>query len=302
MTNVTEGASKPTGLDRLRQMRDKLPARATTGVECVTLDSGHTEFTMDVPSWLMDGYGVPVPGSLGVLVDSALGSAIASGIDADEFCITTHIHIEFVKQMSVGTRHLRCSGTLTESGDRYGFSKAVVSTDEGEVVATATSGSLTVKGPPLFGHGRTRQTLPANIDHGVARKSTTDAHPLIRNIGVHEALGTIVLSADNGGVRTSTPGEPRMANYSGGIHGGFSLLIGERTLALAVQAADGDHPAMRPVELRVALLRPLPADGSDVYANASMVHFGRRVGAARGQISNSNGEASVLVDATYVSL
>lgn len=302
MTILAEGSSEAARLNRLRQMADNIPACRTTGIECVNLASGGAEFTMEVPSWLIDVQGVPVPGSLGVLVDTALGSAIASEMDRDEFCVTTHIHIEFVRRMPEGTRHLRCWGTRVERDDRFGFSKGEVITDEGDVIATATLGSLTVQGPPLFGYGRTRQTLPASINHEMAQESTHSAHPLIRTMPVHEALGTRLLSAGADGVRTSTPGEPRLANYNGGVHGGFGLLIGERALALAVQAANEDHPAMRAAELRVAYLRPLPADGSYVLANASMVYLGRRIGAARGEVSNGSGSTSVLVDATYVSV
>jgi acyl-coenzyme A thioesterase PaaI-like protein len=59
---------------------------------------------------------------------------------------------------------------------------------------------------------------------------------------------------------------------------------------------------MRPVELRAAFLRPIVADGTPVECRAAVIHLGRRLAAARGEVRDHRGRPAVLVDATYITV
>jgi uncharacterized protein (TIGR00369 family) len=96
--------------------------------------------------------------------------------------------------------------------------------------------------------------------------------------------------------------KPDFANSSGGIHGGFGVLMGERTLDVAIRTVLGDDRLMRPVELRAAFLRPIVADGTPVECRAVVMHLGRRLAAARGEVRDHRGRPAVLVDATYITV
>jgi uncharacterized protein (TIGR00369 family) len=103
-------------------------------------------------------------------------------------------------------------------------------------------------------------------------------------------------------VRLHLEASPRFANASGGIHGGFGVLMGERTLDLALRTALAGERSMRPVEVRAAFLRPIVADGTPVESRAMVMHLGRRLAAARGELCDHRGRPAVLVDATYIAV
>ena len=133
---------------------------------------------------------------------------------------------------------------------------------------------------------------------------------------VTDAAGTVVARAAMGSVMferapeqgpngvdgttttTRTPAHQWLANSFGGLHGGAGFLIGERTMQAAVDGGEG--PVMRPVEVRAAFLRPIPAEGEIIEASAQLVHRGRRLAATRGEVRGPDGRPAVLVDATYV--
>lgn len=75
---------------------------------------------------------------------------------------------------------------------------------------------------------------------------------------------------------------------------------GERTLDVALRAAITDAWSVRPVELRAAFLLPIPATGAPIESRASVVHLGRHLAAARGELRHRQGRPAVLVDATYI--
>ena len=75
-----------------------------------------------------------------------------------------------------------------------------------------------------------------------------------------ELLGTEVALVRPTGIRLLVTAKPQFANSTGGIHGGFGVLMGERALDVALRAAMNGQRSMRPVELRAAFLRPILAD------------------------------------------
>ena len=115
-----------------------------------------------------------------------------------------------------------------------------------------------------------------------------------------ELLGTNIVSVRQDGIRMLVTAKPQFANSTGGIHGGFGVLMGERALDVALRAAITDERSMRPVELRAAFLRPIPATGAPIECRATVMHLGRRLAAARGEVCDQQGRSAVLVDATYI--
>jgi uncharacterized protein (TIGR00369 family) len=118
---------------------------------------------------------------------------------------------------------------------------------------------------------------------------------------VLELLGARLVSTRHTGIRVTAEAKPEFANSSGGLHGGFGVLMGERVLDAALRAALHDERSMRPVELRAAFLRPIVADGRAIECRATVMHQGRRLAAVRGEVRDHYGRPAVLVDATYVS-
>jgi uncharacterized protein (TIGR00369 family) len=101
---------------------------------------------------------------------------------------------------------------------------------------------------------------------------------------VHRALRLRVVRADDTGVRLAAEAGPEHTGEDGGqfLHGGVvaTLLDTAATFAL-IQATGVDWGT---VDLRVDFVRPAPAGA--LYADATAVHAGRRLGRASAQLSD----------------
>jgi uncharacterized protein (TIGR00369 family) len=282
-----------TDAELVRRDLGRIAARESAGMREVELEPRRSVQEMLIPRWLTDHEGAVVAGALGIIADSALGTAVMSTVPLGQGMVTSHLHLELLQPIPPGTSMLRAEGRQGWLRDRFGIGDGEIVTADGAMVAKASIGSLLLEGAARFG----RSEPPA--DAGPATPG--EPHPLVGGSPVHDALATAVLAIGEDGVRVEVATSPRFANSGGGVHGGVGVLIGERVLDLALRAALPSDRAMRPVELRAAFLRPIAADGRRVQCRAAMAHLGRRLAAARGEVLDHDGRPAVLVDATYIS-
>ncbi len=277
--------------DRSRGRRGEIPAWATAGLAEIGAAPFRTLQQMNVPDWMRDPTGGIAPGGLAILSDSALGYAVMSTVAAGRGMATSHMHIEVLRPLPADASVLYCAGEQRAIDDRFGLGEGAITGADGIVVAQATIGAVLLDAPAH--HERPAAPEPAP-------PSARGSHALVEGSPVLEELRTEVVSADRTGVRLLMAAEARFANSSGGLHGGFGVLMGERTLDLALRVALDGQRTMRPVELRAAFLRPIVADGTPIECNAAVMHLGRRLAAARGEVRDHRGRPAVLVDATYI--
>jgi uncharacterized protein (TIGR00369 family) len=277
--------------DRARRERGPIPAWVTAGLEEPLAAPRRSEQRCTVPAWMHDASGSVPPGALAILGDAALGSAVMSTMPIGWAMATSHLHLELLGAISGGTTALSCTGEQRWVDDRFGLAEGDIGDDHGVVIAKVTMGAVVLhtpahhERPPMIG------AEPPGRPHPVAAAS-----PVLTE------LGAAVVSVERSGVRMLTVARDRFANTAGGLHGGFGVLMGERTLDVALQAALPDERVMRPVELRAAFLRPIVADGTPIECGASVIHLGRRLAAARGEVCDHRGRPAVLVDATYLAV
>jgi uncharacterized protein (TIGR00369 family) len=184
--------------------------------------------------------------------------------------------------------------------DTFGLAEGDVQIENGTVLAKATIGSVVLDAAARSERAPERAPAATSTSIATPTRSHPQCHRLTAGEPVLEGLGVTVLRAGRTGVRVAMPASPRLANSSGGLHGGFGVLMGERTLDLALRAALDRDQRMRPVELRASFLRPIVANGSPIECRAAVLHLGRRLAAARGEVRDHRGRPAVLVDATYL--
>jgi len=263
-----------TDLSALRDRTMGIPARRAAGVHLVTLEPGFSHWEMTVPAWMTEPDGSVPPGALGILVDATLGTAVMSAAPSGLSMVTSHLQLEVLRPLTVVDGPLTCIGRPTAMQDRFALSAAEVTDGAGTVVMRAAMGSV------MFEPTDGPDASLADVDRG------------------GDDLAMTVATVDGALTTTCTPAHSWLANSSGGLHGGAGFLIGERTSQAAVDGAAG--PAMRPVEVRAAFLRRIPAQGEVIEASAQLVHRGRRLAATRGEVRGPDGRPAVLIDATYI--
>ena len=271
-----------------------IPAWSSGGLRQVEVAARRCVHEMDVPSSLRDADGAVAPGALAILSDSTLGFAVMTTVPTPLTMATSHLHLELLRAMPSTATVLRCSGEQRSLDDHFGLAEGDIVSDDGTELARATIGAV------LFNGARRPARAPdeaQDTDH--AHQART--HHKMTGSPVLELLGARLVSTRSTGIRVTAEAKPEFANSSGGLHGGFGVLMGERVLDAALRVSLHDELSMRPVELRAAFLRPIVANGRAIECRATVMHRGRRLAAVRGEVRDHQGRSAVLVDATYVS-
>jgi uncharacterized protein (TIGR00369 family) len=82
-------------------------------------------------------------GILGAMLDDAMGPAVFTLLDAGHFCPTLEIKVSFIRPVSAGT--LIAEGRVINRTGRYAHVEGRLTTEDGELVATATATMAIVK-------------------------------------------------------------------------------------------------------------------------------------------------------------
>jgi uncharacterized protein (TIGR00369 family) len=131
-----------TGLEHLEAIRDgKLPPPPIAellGFELVELGLGRATFSVVPGRQHYNPIGVVHGGLAATLLDSAMGCAVQTTLDAGVAYTTLDLNSHFVRPMSVDTGQVLCEGTVVHAGSR---------------VATAEGRLFSVRTGKLIAHG-----------------------------------------------------------------------------------------------------------------------------------------------------
>jgi uncharacterized protein (TIGR00369 family) len=105
------------------------------GIRCVTRDAGRAEYEMQVTPGMLNRRGVAHGGAVCSLLDTALGAAVVSGIDPEEWCATLELSIQFRDPMRSGRVVGR--GRMVKRGRRAAFAEGEIVDGSGKVLAVA---------------------------------------------------------------------------------------------------------------------------------------------------------------------
>jgi uncharacterized protein (TIGR00369 family) len=260
---------------------------------------------MAIPDRLRDEHGQLPPGAMAILADSVLGAAIMSTVDRSLGMATSHMHLELLDAVGRDVEVVQAEGEQRSFDEKFALAEGALTLVDGTVVAKATIGAVLLKPrvqPQGAKTGPGPGTPPGTTGPSGGTTGGERSHRLVAGSPVLETLRARILTGVNEGVSMLVEARPDFANSSGGVQGGFGVLMGERALDVALQAALGDERSMRPVELRAAFLRPIPADGETIECHATVMHLGRRLAATRGEVRDQGGRPAVLVDATYIAV
>jgi len=136
------------GNDRLFMLEEALAAGAngatdvpTTpfnewfGMRCVRRGRGETVYELQVTSDLLNKRGVAHGGVVASLLDTALGSAVVSGLGPEEWCATLELSVQFREPVRMG--RIFGHGRMKKRGRRAAFAEGEVVNERQETLAVA---------------------------------------------------------------------------------------------------------------------------------------------------------------------
>ncbi len=105
-----------------------------------------------------------------------------------------------------------------------------------------------------------------------------------------ELLGFHLLEAENG--RAVFEGVPEFRHYNpiGTVHAGFAATLLDSALGCAIFSTIAKGDAWTTLEFKINLVRPLTKDAGPVRAEGCIIHRGRTVATAEGELKDRAGK------------
>ena len=148
-SNAREAAPSMTGLEFLQAMANgELPAppiMSTLGVDGFAVGPGWARFDLTPGEHHYNPIGSVHGGVMSTLLDSAMGCAVHSTLDAGVAYTTIDLQVTFVRALTVDTGPVRCEGRVIHAGGRIGTAEGRITDSDGRIYAHGTTTCLVLR-------------------------------------------------------------------------------------------------------------------------------------------------------------
>ena len=314
-----------TGLERMRAFQSgeapAPPVNRLTGARLTEVGPGIATFAMPVTPGLLGPHGLVSLGTAGILADTALGCAIMTALPPGVAFTTGEISLNALRPITTASGHLVARGRLVHAGRSLGLSDVHIEDGAGRLVVYGTSRCVLFPvrdPPPSPAHG----TEPA-IDTPDPYLRDPAGEPIPQatwaeqgGLAVLQALvrdelpaapltcltGLRLVEAAEGTTTFTLPASGWLCNPAGTVQGGALAMLVDAALGMAVQTTVPAGTAIASLDLKVNLLRPAPPDGRALVARATVVHRGRTLAVAHGEVTDAEGRPVALATSTVTIL
>ncbi|WP_261569778.1 PaaI family thioesterase [Frankia gtarii] len=242
--------------------------------------------TMELGPWLDGPGGTATIGSLGVLVDSAIGMEVYESRPENSHSVTAELSLDVIGAPPWSGGLLTASAELLGRDPAGGTARCEVRDDAGRLVAVGIGRCrfVSIPGTAAGYLDGEPQMLPPAAHHSLLEAlSRADA-------GGPGGGGVIAGPVRDGDVgRFLLPANPAFENGGGTVHGGILFCAAE----LATEALADPAVPERTTAIRVNYLRPA-ALTAEVTATAELVHRGRTVSLYRVTTAGPSGKPATL--------
>ena len=141
---LTQDAPAPSGLEQLRAIFQD-PTRApvgmgkTMGFDHVEIEEGRVVFGATPHEGVYNPIGTVHGGFAATLLDSCLGCAVHSKLNARQGYTTLELKVAYHRALTAATGPVRAEGVVINMGRRAAFAEARLTDLNGRLYATATS-------------------------------------------------------------------------------------------------------------------------------------------------------------------
>jgi len=239
-----------------------------------------TSGSMQTGPWMSGPNGIPCTGSLGVLVDNAMGYALIAARPQGHWSVSAEISMELCATIPIDGSLLRAEASLLQADAFGGLASARVLDEGGRVIALCSQRGR------FIGHDQASMLAPAwDADTDPALTSSI--------LGTASLIGAEPLRTTDGGELNLTV-TPRLLNPLGNLHGGISLYASELVGLAALQRSG---PQLETSSVHVVYARPIPL-GCDVTFYASITHRGQSLAVAQVTSTNDAGKPCTIATVT----
>ena len=150
--SIYASAAHLSGVDFLRAILDgklpRPPIAELLGMRGVEVERGRVVFEMEVGEYHFSPLNIVHGGVTATLLDTVMGCAVFSKLDAGVAYTTTDLQVRYVRPVSVGSGTLRAEGTVVHAGSKVLTAEGRVMDSRGKLVAHGGCGCLILTGGP----------------------------------------------------------------------------------------------------------------------------------------------------------
>lgn len=139
-------------VDGLSALQDRFASGEPVGVAQLlgmqpdVVERGHVAFVCGASARFSNPMGTVHGGILATLLDSALGCAVQTVLDAGQAYTTVSLEVKYLRAVALDAGVLRAEGTVVHAGRRQATAEGRITDPDGRVVATATTTCLVLGG------------------------------------------------------------------------------------------------------------------------------------------------------------
>jgi len=122
------------------------PMAQLLGMELVEVDHGRAVFAVTPEEWMYNPIGSVHGGIAATILDSALGCAVHSTLDAGQAYTTADLQVRFLRPMSADTGRVIAEGKVVHAGRRLGTAEGRLTTEDGGKLIAHGSTSCLILG------------------------------------------------------------------------------------------------------------------------------------------------------------
>jgi uncharacterized protein (TIGR00369 family) len=305
------------GLERMRAaVRLKLPPppiHHLFGLLPIEASPGAATFRMPASPWLQSAAAGYFPaGALALVADAALGGAIVTCLGPGRLLATSDLTLNFLRPATPESGALVARARVIHAGKSLGLSETTVEDGTGRLLAHGTSRcflfdfpapigeppALSVwKGPSYdrpdpYLRPYSGETLSPEVLDRMSGREWLRGHLAaeLPQPPIHYLTGMCFNSAEDGSTAATMPATAWLNNSAATLYGGALAFFIDVVLSGAVQTTVAAGSVYSPLDLKVNFVRPAFADGELLTARARVVHRGRTLAVATGEVANAAGK------------
>lgn len=148
MTAVDDPPLDGLGLLRARFAGgDPVGVAQLLGMQAEVVERGHVTFTCAASARFSNPMGTVHGGILATLLDSALGCAVQTVLEAGQAYTTVALEVKYLRPVALDAGVLHAHGDVVHAGRRQATAEGRITDEAGRLVATATTTCLVLGAP-----------------------------------------------------------------------------------------------------------------------------------------------------------
>jgi uncharacterized protein (TIGR00369 family) len=137
------------GLELMRAIIDGSlpppPIARLVGFSIVEVDLGRAVFAVEPAEWMYNPIGSVHGGVAATLLDSCMGCAVHTTLEAGVGYTTTDLQVRYIRAMSADTGRVLAEGRVVHGGRRTATAEGRLLTEDGTLLAHSTTGCVILR-------------------------------------------------------------------------------------------------------------------------------------------------------------